>query len=147
MLSGIKLVMQIAHPTLGYLNGRKLFGVRSARVMAHPMQPALAQCATAGKSVDGRDKYFAVAVGGFDPQAAAALAAELPALESADAALSAVVLELAEALPAISTCKPAAVMLLNRNTTLRGLSLDLSQESAVLQEARATILAVRSSLA
>ena len=158
VLSGIKLVMQIAHPTLGSLNGRKLFGVRSARVMAHPMQPALAQCATAGKSVDGRDKYFPVAVGGFDPQAAAALAAELPALESADAALSAVVLELAEALPAISTCKPAAVMLLNRNTTVRqlrrkveqaasGLSLDLSQESAVLQEARATILGVRSSLA
>ena len=103
VLSGIKLVTQSAHPTLGSLNGRKLFGVRSARVMAHPMQPALVQCATAGKSVDGRDKFFPVAVSGFDPQAAAALAAELPALESADAALSAVVLELAEALPAIST--------------------------------------------
>ena len=158
VLSGIKLVMQIAHPTLGSLNGRKLFGVRAARVMAHPMQPALAQCATAGKSVDGRDKYFPVAVDGFDLQGAAALAAELPAIESADAALSAVVLELAEALPAISTCKPAAVLLLNNNATVRqlrhkveqaasGLSLDLSQESAVLQEARATVLAARSLLA
>ena len=158
VLSGIKLVMQSAHPTLGSLNGRKLFGVRSARVMAHPMQPALVQCATAGKSVDGRDKFFPVAVSGFDPQAAAALAAELPALESADAALSAVVLELAEALPAISTCKPAAAVLLNSNATVRqvrrkveqaasGLSLHLSQESAVLQEARATVLAVRSLLA
>ena len=158
VLSGIKLVMQSAHPTLGSLNGRKLFGVRSARVMAHPMQPALVQCATAGKSVDGRDKFFPVAVSGFDPQAAAALAAELPALESADAALSAVVLELAEALPAISTCKPAAAVLLNSNATVRqvrrkveqaasGLSLGLSQESAVLQEARATVLAVRSLLA
>ena len=158
VLSGIKLVMQSAHPTLGSLNGRKLFGVRSARVMAHPMQPALVQCATAGKSVDGRDKFFPVAVSGFDPQAAAALAAELPALESADAALSAVVLELAEALPAISTCKPAAAVLLNSNATVRqvrrkveqaasGLSLRLSQESAVLQEARATVLAVRSLLA
>ena len=158
VLSGIKLVMQIAHPTLGSLNGRKLFGVRSARVMAHPMQPALVQCVTAGKSVDGRDKYFPVAVGGFDPQTAAALAAELPALESADAALSAVVLELAEALPAISSCKPAAAMLLNSNATVRqlrrkveqaasSLPLDMSQESAVLQEARATVLAVRSLLA
>ena len=158
VLSGIKLVMQIAHPTLGSLNGRKLFGVRSARVMAHPMQPALVQCVTAGKSVDGRDKYFPVAVGGFDPQAAAALAAELPALESADAALSAVVLELAEALPAISTCKPAAAMLLNSNATVRqlrrkveqaasSLPFDMRQESAVLQEARATVLAVRSLLA
>ena len=158
VLSGIKLVMQIAHPTLGSLNGRKLFGVRSARVMAHPMQPALVQCVTAGKSVDGRDKYFPVAVSGFDPQAAAALAAELPALESADAALSAVVLELAETLPAISSCKPAAAMLLNSNATVRqlrrkveqaasSLSLDMRQESAVLQEARATVLAVRSLLA
>ena len=90
---------------------------------------------------------------GFDPQAAAALAAELPALESADAALSAVVLELAEALPAVGACKPAAAVLLNSNDTVRqlrrkveqaasGLSLDLSQESAVLQEARATALAI-----
>ena len=154
VLSCIKLVMQTAHPTLGSLNGRKLFGVGSARVMAHPMQPALVQCATAGKSVDGRNKYFPEAVGGFDPQATAALAAELPAIESADAALSAVVLELAEALPAISTCKPAAVMPLEDHATVRqlrrkveqaasGLSLDLSQESAVLQEARATVLAAR----
>ena len=158
VLSGIKLVMQTAHPTLGSLNGRKLFGVRSARVMARPMQPALVQCATAGKSVDGRDKYFPVAVSGFDPQAAAALAAELPALESADAALSAVALELAEALPAITTCKPAAATLLNSNATVRqlrqkveqaasSLPLDVSQESALLQEAKATVLAVRSLLA
>ena len=55
-----------------------------------------------------------MAVSSFDPQAAAALAAELPALESADAS---------------------------------GLLLDLSQESAVLQEAGATVLAVRSLLA
>ena len=99
-----------------------------------------------------------MAVGGFDPQAAAALAAELPALESGDAALSAVVLELAEALPAIRSCKPAAAMLLSSNATVRqlrrkveqaasSLPLDVSQESAVLQEARATVLAVRSLLA
>ena len=67
VLSGIKLVMQIAHPTLGSLNGRKLFGVRSARVTAHPMQPALVQCVTAGKSVDGRDKYFPRGSGRFRP--------------------------------------------------------------------------------
>ena len=95
---------------------------------------------------------------GFDPQAAAALAAELPALESADAALSAVVLELAEALPAVTTCEPAAATLLNSNATVRQLrqkveqaasswSLGLSQESALLQEAKATVLAVRSLLA
>ena len=108
-MSAIKLIMKEAHPTLGTMGGHKLVGVRSIRLLTWLLQPVLEPCAAAAKSHDARDKFFTVAVSGFDPQAGAALAAEMPALESADAALSSIVVELAKALPAISSCKPAAL--------------------------------------
>ena len=154
--SAVKLVMQTAHPTLGVLGGHKLFGVRSIKVLTRLLQPVLAPCAAAAKSPDARDKFFAVAVNAFDPKASATLAAELPALESADAALSAVVVELAGALPAMSSCKPAGSVLLQANGTMAktrqtrqarrsglDLVLDVTQETALLQEARATVIAAR----
>ena len=154
--SAVKLVLQTAHPTLGVLGGHKLFGVRSIKVLTRLLQPVLAPCAAAAKSPDARDKFFAVAVNAFDPKASATLAAELPALESADAALSAVVVELAGALPAMSSCKPAGSVLLQANGTMAktrqtrqarrsglDLVLDVTQETALLQEARATVIAAR----
>ena len=157
-LSAVKLVMQTAHPTLGTLGGQKLFGVRSVKVMANLLKPVLEPCAAAAKSTDARDKFFAVAVNTFDPQAAAALEAELPALESAEAALSSAVVELAAALPDMSTCKPAGAVLLGANATIKqlqqkalrrdvGLVFDSSQEAALLGEARKTIVAARGVLA
>ena len=157
-LSAVKLVMQTAHPTLGTLGGQKLFGVRSVKVMANLLKPVLEPCAAAAQSTDARDKFFAVAVNAFDPQAAAALEAELPALESAEAALSSAVVELAAALPDMSTCKPAGAVLLSANATIKqvqqkalrrdvGLVFDSSQEAALLREARKTIVAARGVLA
>ena len=157
-LSGVKLVMQTAHPTLGALGSQKLFGVRSVKVMANLLTPVLEPCAAAAKSPDGRDKFFAVAVKSFDPQAAAALEAELPALESADAALSSAVVELAAALPDMSSCKSAGAVLLSANATIKqvqqkalrrdaGWVFGVNQEAALLQEARETIVAARGLLA
>ena len=152
-MSAIKLVMKEAHPTLGTMGGHKLVGVRSIRLLTRLLQPVLEPCAAAAKSQDARDKFFTVAVSGFDPQAGAALAAEMPALESADAALSSIVVELAKALPAISSCKPAAPISLRANATtqrrraLGDMALDVSQEAALLEEARGTIVALRGLLA
>ena len=62
----------------------------------------------AAKSSDARDKYFAVAVGSFDPSSGVALRSELPALDSAGAAVAAAVTELAEAVPDARACKKGA---------------------------------------
>ncbi|CAE7744981.1 PRSS12 [Symbiodinium sp. CCMP2592] len=155
-MSAVRLIMKEAHPTLGTMNGRKLVGVRSIRLLTRLLQPVLEPCAVAAKSHDARDKFFTVAVSGFDPQAGAALAAEMPALESADAALSSIVVELAKALPAISSCKPGGPISLRANATMQStqrrrevgdMALDVGQEAALLEEARGTIVAARGLLA
>ena len=86
---GVRLVMKKAHATEGVLGGHALYGVRSFKVMSPQMRTVLESCAVAAKSGDARDKYFAVAVGSFDPAAGAQLRSELPGLEAADAALAA----------------------------------------------------------
>ena len=155
-LSAIRLIMKEAHPTLGTMGGHKLVGVRSIRLLTRLLQPVLEPCAAAAKSHDARDKFFTIAVNGFEPQAGAALAAEMPALESADAALSSIVVELAKALPAISSCAPAGPISLRANATVQrvqrhrafgDMALDVSQEAALLEEARGTIVAARGLLA
>ena len=156
-MSAIRLIMKEAHPTLGTMGGRKLVGVRSIRLLTRLLQPVLEPCAAAAKSHDARDKFFTVAVSGFDPQAGAALAAEMPALESADAALSSIIVELAKALPAISSCKPASPISLRANATIQSVQrhravgdmalLGVGQEAALLEEARGTIVAARGLLA
>ena len=155
-LSAIRLIMKEAHPTLGTMGGHKLVGVRSIRLLTRLLQPVLEPCAAAAKSHDARDKFFTIAVNGFEPQAGAALAAEMPALESADAALSSIVVELAKALPAISSYAPAGPISLRANATVQhvqrhrafgDMALDVSQEAALLEEARGTIVAARGLLA
>lgn len=155
-ISAIRLIMKKAHPALGTMGGLKLVGIRSVKLLTRVLQPVLEPCAAAAKSQDARDKFFAVAVSAFDPQAGAALVAELPALESADVALSAVVVELAGAVPVISSCKPAGPVLLRANATAQqsqqrsksgDMVLDVSQETALLVEARSTIVTARGLLA
>ena len=155
-MSAIRLIMKEARPTLGTMGGRKLVGVRSVRLLTRLLQPVLEPCAAAAKSHDARDKFFTVAVSSFDPQAGAALAAEMPALESADAALSSITVELAKALPAISSCKPAGSISLRANATIQSVQrhravgdmvLGVGQEAALLEEARGTIVAARGLLA
>ena len=68
---GVRLVMRKAHATEGVLGGHTLHGVRSFKVMAPQMRAALEPCAVAAKNGDARNKYFAVAVGSFDPAAGA----------------------------------------------------------------------------
>ena len=84
---GVRLVLKKAQATEGVLGGHALYGVRSFKVMAPQMRTVLEPCAVAAKSGDARDKYFAVAVGSFDPAAGTQLHSELPGLEAADAAL------------------------------------------------------------
>ena len=65
-------------------------------------------------------------------------------------------MELAKALPAISSCKPAGPVSLRANATVQSvqrhravgdMGLDLGQEAALLEEARGTIVAARGLLA
>ena len=91
---GVRLVLKKAHATEGVLGGHALYGVRSFKVMAPQMRTVLEPCAVAAKSGDARDKYFAVAVGSFDPAAGTQLRSELPGLEAADAALAAAATDL-----------------------------------------------------
>ena len=81
-----------------------------------------------------------------------------PARESADAALSSAVVELAAALPDMSSCKSAGAVLLSANAAIKlvqqkalcrvaGWVFGVNQEAALLQEARETIVAARGLLA
>ena len=152
---GVKVVMTRPHPVHGSLAGHTLYGVRSLEVLGPAMQAVLESCATAAKSGDARDKYFAVSVGTLDTGAGAALRSELPALESADAALSAVVVELAEALPAIPACssgRAASLQAVSAAAAVRrvaadsGVKLDAAQKDALFQEAKLTVVAARSAM-
>ncbi|CAJ1371378.1 unnamed protein product [Effrenium voratum] len=154
---GVKLVMTKPHPVHGSLGGRQLYGVRSLEVRGPAMQAVLESCAVAAKSGDARDKYFAVAVESYDAGTGAALRSELPALESADAALSAAVVELAEALPLIPSCKSGRAASLQSMSASAGLrraaaktgsssELDATQKEALFQEAKLTVVAARSAM-
>ena len=69
--------MKKAHATEGVLGGHALYGVRSCKVMSPQMRTVLESCAVAAKSGDARDKYFAVALGSFDPAAGEQLRSSL----------------------------------------------------------------------
>lgn len=66
-----------------------MFGVRSFKVLTALMRLVVEPGMVAAKSSDARDKYFAVAVGSFDPSFGTALRSELPALDPAGAAVAA----------------------------------------------------------
>ena len=132
--------MKTAHATEGVLRGHALYGVRSFKVMSPQMRAVLELCAVAAKSGDARDKYFAVAVGSFDPAAGAQLRSELPGLEAADAALAAAVTELAEVVPVAFSKKGKS-----REGSSRRLfgAAELAEQKALFDEAKQTILSAR----
>ena len=146
---GVRLVMKKAHTTEGVLGGQALYGVRSFKVMAPQMRTVLEPCAVAAKSGDARDKYFAVAVGSFDPAAGAQLRSELPGLEAADAALAAAVTELAEVVPDVHACKKKGAAFSKKSKSREGSSrrlfgaAELAEQKALFDEAKQTIVFAR----
>ena len=149
---GVRLVVKKAHATEGVLGGHALYGVRSFKVMAPQMRAVLEPCAVAAKSGDARDKYFAVAVGSFDPAAGAQLRSELPGLEAADAALAGAVTELAEVVPDVHACKKKGVAFSKKSKSREGSSrrlfgaAELAEQKALFDEAKQTIVSARSFL-
>ena len=149
---GVRLVMKKPHATEGVLGGHALYGVRSFKVMAPQMRAVLEPCAVAAKSGDARDKYFAVAVGSFDPAAGAQLRSELPGLEAADAALAAAVTELAEVVPDVHACKKKGVAFSKKSKSREGSSrrlfgaAELAEQKALFDEAKQMIVSARSFL-
>ena len=149
---GVRLVMKKAHATEGVLGGHAFYGVRSFKVMAPQMRAVLEPCAVAAKSGDARDKYFAVAVGSFDPAAGAQLRSELPGLEAADAALAGAVTELAEVVPDVHACKKKGVAFSKKSKSREGSSrrpfgaAELAEQKALFDEAKQTIVSARSFL-
>ena len=149
---GVGLVMKKAPATEGVLGDHALYDVRSFRVMAPQMRTVLEPCTVAAKSGDARDKYFAVAVGSFDPAAGAQLRSELPGLEAADAALAAAVTELAEVVPDAHACKKKGVAFSQKSKSREGSSrtlfgtAELAEQKALFDEAKQTILSAQSFL-
>ena len=147
---GLKVVMTKPHATKGVLGGHSLYGVRSLKVMSPGMQAAVEPCATAGASLDARDKYFPVAVASFDPTRGAKLASEVVALEAAGAALSAAANDLATATPNVRKCSATALKAIFSKAQLTSSKLSLGVEAAqckaLLSEARKTIVGARSLL-
>ena len=150
---GVRLVMNKAHATQAVLGGHSIFGVRSFKVLAPLMRPVVEPCVVAAKSSDARDKYFAVAVGSFDPSSGAALRSELPALDSAGAAVAAAVTELAEAVPDARACKKGAAFKSKAgrrqtvSSTRKSLGgAEIGEQEALFVEAKKTIIAARSIL-
>ena len=147
---GLKVVMTKPHATKGVLGGRSLYGVRSLKVMSPGMQAAVEPCATAGASLDARDKYFPVAVASFDPTRGVKLASEVVALEAAGVALSAAANDLATATPNMRKCSATALKAIFSKTHMTSSKLLLGAEAkkckALLAEARKTIVGARSLL-
>eukprot|EP00440_Ansanella_granifera_P035210 gb/GFBE01038189.1/.p1 GENE.gb/GFBE01038189.1/~~gb/GFBE01038189.1/.p1 ORF type:complete len:399 (+),score=82.93 gb/GFBE01038189.1/:1-1197(+) len=151
--SAVKLEMREAHPVHGVLGGNNVFGVRKLAVFAQRLRPVLEHCGLAARSADARDKFFTAAVSSFDPAAGAALRAELPSLEAADAALAAVTAELATAMVSCRAHSARSASLMRAARQSRsgakravGYGLDSEQAAALYQEARATVVAARSVL-
>merc|ERR1712039_139330 len=108
--SKVRLVMQEPHPLDGALGGHMVYGVRSVSVLSPRLHAVADNCATAARSKDARDKYFASFVSGFDPASSQALQSELPLLTDAKAALSAAVSEVMSRIPKASMCRPRPLL-------------------------------------
>jgi len=104
--SKVKVVMQEPHALYGVVQGHSLYGVRSVSILTPGLRAVVDDCASAAKSKDARDKFFAAFVSEFDPAAARALQGDLPSLVATKASLSATVSEVAGLIPkALSVCR------------------------------------------
>lgn len=167
--SRVRVVM---HEASASFHGRAVYGIRELVVRAPRLQTIVEDCAAAAGSADARDKYFANYVGEVGPCSSKALRSELPALEAARASVAAVVAELAEALPKMSSCHGTAGFISrtggSRTVAHSGRSdahatsgnaaaivqkvdsqngVDTSAVAALLAEARRVIVAARAALA
>ena len=150
--------------------GHLLYGIKSIAVYADRLSAVLSDCGKASKSSDARDKYFLSYVTASDPFPSNALRSELPALEAAQASLSATAAELADVLPRLGACRAGTAYAVSGGTadtlffgsrqsseTLaaarRGdhagqqTAFDQDALDSLLQEARASIVSVRKVLA
>jgi len=170
--SSVRVEMRQTHSVDGHFFDQPLFGIRSLSLLASRLEPSLEDCATAALSKDARDKYFAVSADHFDPAPAAALRAASPALDAAQASLSAALCEIADASLKLSSCSIASLLSASEpplkigvesgtfayatdsaaraegtNSLLGAMSgIDEVQVKSLLASARATILDVRDAL-
>ena len=169
----LRVSMIEPNPVHARFQGHLLYGIKSMSVYADRMSAVLSDCGVASKSSDARDKYFLSYVTASDPAPASALRSELPALEAAQASLSATVSELADILPHVGACggiaahaassgiasgaNTGSILMRQSSDTLAVASrgkragqqgaFDQDALDNLLQEARASIVGVRKVLA
>ena len=158
----LRVSMIEPNPVHARFQGHLLYGIKSMSVYADRMSAVLSDCGVAAKSSDARDKYFLSYVAASEPAPASALRSELPALEAAQASLSATISELADILPRVGACGGLAANagLIRLRQSSEALVSSTRAEHAgqrstfdqdalenLLQEARASIVGVRKVLA
>lgn len=142
--------------------GHRLYGIRAVSVYAQGLRAVVSDCGKASKSSDARDKYFLATASEFDESPAKSFRSELPALESARAALAASIAELSDALPKLDSCGMHALPRqrafqnlgqLRKQVVARGSSassssaVDTEDLDVLLRTARSTIVSIRGALA
>jgi len=106
------------HKAAGSFHGHAVYGIRKLAVRAPRLQSIVEACASAAKSNDARDKYFAAYVGEFASCSSKALRSELPSLEAARASVASITSELAEVLPKLSSCGGAAGFMKSKGSSM-----------------------------
>lgn len=142
--------------------GHRLYGIRAVSVYAQGLRAVVSDCGKAAKSSDARDKYFLTAANEFDESPAKSFLSELPALESAKAALAVSIAELSDALPKLESCGMHAFsrqrafqklaqmreQVVARGSSVSSLSaVDTEDLDVLLKAARSTIVTIRGALA
>jgi len=107
LASQLRIVM---HEAAGTFQGHSVYGIRGLTLLAHRLKTIIADCTTAAKINDARDKYFETHVAEFVPCSSKALRSELPSLEVARASVASVAAELKGILPKLGSCHGAALV-------------------------------------